>query len=264
MRPPPPGRRRPRRAPRSHAHLGEQRVDGHPDLPVAGALLEHAGRPARRLHVERVALHQPPEGRRLRPVGLAGGHGADHEQVAPALVALRVARLAAPLLHERQQDRDHVVERLLELRRVAAERHRREEDDEVAGHPALGDLAPVVVVRAHAGRLRPALEAACAPGDLVVAQASSRRRPSRLRPGRRPARRAPGPGSARRRGARPGAGRRRSGSAFIRSPPGPDGPSGSSPRRRRAAPRGAARAWRWSRRTTRCTPCCCAVRSSRS
>ena len=98
MRPPRPVRRRPRRAPRSDAHVGEQRVDGHPDLPVARALLEHAGRPARRLHVVRVALHQAAEGLRLGPVCLTGRHRADHQHVAPALVPLRVPGLAVPLL----------------------------------------------------------------------------------------------------------------------------------------------------------------------
>ena len=123
------------------------RSASRPPAPPRRAALEHAGRAARRLHVERVALDQTPEGPRLRAVGLAGGDAADHEQVAPARVPLRVARLAVPLLHERLQDREHMVERLLELRRVTAERHRREEDDEVAVRPALGHRAPVV---AHA------------------------------------------------------------------------------------------------------------------
>ena len=107
----------------------------------------------------------------LRAVGLAGGHRAHHQQIALAFVALRVGGLAAPAQHGRQEGRDDVIERLLELRRVAAEGHRREEDDQLAAHPALGDLAANVVVYAHAGRRRPALEAAGAPGDLVVAQA---------------------------------------------------------------------------------------------
>jgi hypothetical protein len=117
--------------------------------------------------VDRIPAHECPQrGLGLGIRVLERGHDADRLMVR---VPLRVVYLAIDPFEERQEDAERPVERLLEFGRVPAEGDRGEVDEDVAFRDGFGNAAACVINLADAGCVRPALEAALAPGhgDLL-------------------------------------------------------------------------------------------------
>src|SRR6266702_1765692 len=125
---------------------------------------ENRTREARRIQVEDVPLDEPREDPRLARRGRL--HEADDQQLREAVVARLVMRLPVHRGHQGRDERDAVVELLLQRRRVTTEGDGRQPDREIALDELASQRTMRAGVDAAAGRHRPAAEVPLALGDL--------------------------------------------------------------------------------------------------